>query len=224
MYKVFLFLFLMWTVPLFAMPYWQILEHSTDSLQAQEAIQSNWEKGYVPVGISVCKKNLYVLYIHEPALRAKGWSLQAIDLDNIEQDTLVKKVDDELHQNKIPVGLSVYGHVLYLLFLKGEKPVTQWTLMPVQNKAVAIEQALNVMTAQGNVPMGLSFGDNEFVLLIKWHSASAAFIRPKSWLLKVFRIKDAVRGLNQVISQGFIPFGLSIRGDKIVTLLLQTGF
>ncbi len=128
------------------------LETYTDVYSLQNGITNYLNGGYSPMGISFTDRGeLHVLYILSN-LQVTAWQLveSELDLGSVSED-----VHPYIHENYIPVGITVFGGMYYTLLVQvPDTDQVNWTIEGYEDNTQTVSQGINYMASQGLVPFG----------------------------------------------------------------------
>jgi len=163
----------------------------------------------------VCLALLVMLPMGLPAQSGPGWELIRHP-NNI--DKIREQVTEYANQGKTPMGLSVVGENVYILYVTGNKfKLDRWEI----NWYDSVDSLKNGITEKmdsGFMPVGLHYDGNQFfILFIKtafkathWH------IMPSQRTLN--SLQQAIADLT---ANYYVPMDLAAHGDQFFTLLVR---
>jgi hypothetical protein len=193
--------------------HWNLKAHGTDNLpRLTESLNSLASRGFVPAAISMKGRDLWVLTIKNcPFYTSGDWSLENFD-------DLAAGIRQRLAGQSIPVGLTMDNKgKSWVMFLRMPTvEVLAWKLDTIDATLKALASSLTRHIGEGFVPMGLDRRQKRITVV---------YLKIKGWNYKSWKLDSAGQnvletGINNHLSQGWIPVGL-IFGRPTLVLYIK---
>jgi hypothetical protein len=193
--------------------HWNLKAYSADNLpRLTEALNSLASRGFVPAAMSLSGRDLWVLTIKNcPFYTSGDWSLEHLD-------DLAAGIRQRLAAQSIPLGVAMDAKLKYWV-ISARMPTVEvlaWKIDTVPSSRDALGASLTRHLKTGYVPMGLDRRQNQVTIV---------YLKIKGWDYKSWKLDSAGQnvletGINNHLSQGWIPVGL-IFGRPTLVLYIK---
>jgi hypothetical protein len=193
--------------------HWNLKAYRTDNLPGlTENLNSLASRGFVPAAISLTGRDLWVLTIKNcPFYTSGDWSLERLD-------DLAAGIRQRLTAQSIPVGLALDEKLKYwVIFARMPTvEVLAWKIDTAAATRDTLGASLTRHLKAGFVPMGLDRRQKQVTIV---------YLKIKGWNYKSWKLDSAGQnvletGINNHLSQGWIPVGL-IFGRPTLVLYIK---
>jgi hypothetical protein len=189
---------------------WEIKQHSTDIATLEDEVTAYMNDGYVPLGITYDNVELYILYVHDPDVGAKAWSIEWYET----RDDVQNGITSNMNQGYVPMGITYTGELIYVLYLMIESTATAWRLEPSAVDLQSVHDAIQPYVSQGYIPVGITAVEGEYWTLLLLIPDTTV----QRWLIETYTVGTHADPINSSIEQGYVPWGIMYR-DELVDIL-----
>ncbi len=198
-------------------PLWGLAQHERDLQEAQTQIADATERGFLPVGLSVQEKGIYVLYSLNIGTPVREILLYHFD----DPQTMEGEMNTLVERGLVPMDISHTDDGVYALLISDGFGIDNWVIVNMPFNTANIEQVQDALT-QGNMsPWGLSVNDDTaYVLGVSETRSEAA--KEAILLTHRFHVDSYFPAINDAVQQRRLyPWGLAIADDQLLVQYVQ---
>jgi hypothetical protein len=194
---------------------WKISRHPSNKVLLRNQITINWKLGFMPVGISVYSRSIYVLYAKMPNAGYKNWNLSWYR----SVSAIRRGIQSKLSSGWVPMGMSITNKALFVIYIKRSANIKKWRLMRTSATFSGIKRLINTWGKLNYIPTAITAsGKYAFVILLKIPNTTA-----RAWRLKRYStdIKELRESITTDVRSGWIPWGFMLRYGRAFMLYIK---
>ena len=163
----------------------------------------------------VCLTLLCILPLSLPAQTGPGWELVRHPNNT---DSLREQVTQYVNEGKTPMGMSIIGNNVYILYVTGNKfDLKRWEIN-WYNSVDSLRDGITSKMNAGLMPVGLHYdGDQFFILSIKTSFKATHWrIMPSDRTLTSLQ-----QSISDLTADHYVPMDLAAYAENFYTLLVR---
>ncbi len=194
---------------------WTIRSTELDSNSLQSDANGQVKAGFMPIGISVDRNRLYVLYLKNPKWSFTEWRFA----DHASEAIMRSQLSEQIRAGWFPVGLAILNGRYYTLSLKGLFQTAAFDYASCAINADSINQTINSRWNKKLVPVGFDSVNGGLGFLMVSFSGQTV----DQWSMGAYQMNDAglAAQIDAKINEGFVPVDILVAGNLLNVLYLR---